>query len=85
MAPAVVLAGETGGHLLLSPLRPHGRKAHSHCPGGQKPEEDGCRRTVGCVKLGGLGAVGALAWDLGPFGAEGGPGLGERVQILSHA
>lgn len=43
-------AGETRRHLLLSPLCPHGREAHRHRPGGQKPEEDGRGRAVRCAE-----------------------------------
>lgn len=47
--PFLLLAGETRGHLLLSPLCPHGREAHRYRPGGEKPEEDGRGRAVRCV------------------------------------
>lgn len=47
--PLSLSAGETRRHLLLPPLCPHGREAHRHRPGGQKPEEDGRGGTVRCA------------------------------------
>lgn len=47
--PLPFSAGETRRHLLLPPLCPHGREAHRHRPGSQKPEEDGRGRAVRCA------------------------------------